>query len=376
MADSDQVLQLVGDIYDATLDPGLWPSVVEGIARYVPGCFVNLFSQDAVHKSAQAFYSYGFAQEYLDSYLQKYIHLNPLFPAMLLFEEGRILTEDDIVPRAEFVETRFFKEWIRPQGFIDSMASVLEKSATSVAGLAVGRSAREGPVHAEARRRMTVLVPHVRRAISIGKVIDLHKVEAAALADTLDGLAAATFLVDAGGRIAHANESGLKMLTEGSVLRGTGGRISATDTTAAGLLRDIFMSAATGDLAVGGTGMAVPLMGRDGSRFIAHVLPLTAGVRRKAGTAYSAAAAMFVRKATLDLPHPLEALAKAFKLTPAELRVLMAIVQVGGIPEAAPVLGVSEPTARTHLQRIFAKTETSRQADLVKLVAGYMSPLG
>jgi hypothetical protein len=28
------------------------------------------------------------------------------------------------------------------------------------------------------------------------------------------------------------------------------------------------------------------------------------------------------------------------------------------------------------LQRIFAKTGTSRQADLVKLVAGYMSPLG
>jgi hypothetical protein len=28
------------------------------------------------------------------------------------------------------------------------------------------------------------------------------------------------------------------------------------------------------------------------------------------------------------------------------------------------------------LQRIFAKTDTGRQADLVKLVAGYMSPLG
>lgn len=65
-----------------------------------------------------------------------------------------------------------------------------------------------------------------------------------------------------------------------------------------------------------------------------------------------------------------------FKLTPAELRVLMAIVEIGGVPEVAPVLGISEPTVRTHLQRIFAKTDISRQADLVKLVAGYMSPLG
>jgi hypothetical protein len=48
---------------------------------------------------------------------------------------------------------------------------------------------------------------------------------------------------------------------------------------------------------------------------------------------------------------------------------------LGGIPEAAPVLGISAPTARTHLQRIFAKTDTTRQADLVKLVASYMNPL-
>ena len=55
---------------------------------------------------------------------------------------------------------------------------------------------------------------------------------------------------------------------------------------------------------------------------------------------------------------------------------LMMIVQLGGVPEVAPVLGISEPTVKTHLQHIFDKTDTKRQADLVKLVAGYMSPLG
>jgi DNA-binding CsgD family transcriptional regulator len=85
---------------------------------------------------------------------------------------------------------------------------------------------------------------------------------------------------------------------------------------------------------------------------------------------------VFVRKAALELPHPLEAIVATFKLTPAEMRVLMLIIEVGGISEIAPVLGISEATVKTHLQRIFAKTETGRQADLVKLVAGYMSPLG
>jgi len=53
----------------------------------------------------------------------------------------------------------------------------------------------------------------------------------------------------------------------------------------------------------------------------------------------------------------------------------VAIVQIGGVPEVAPVLGISEPTVKTHLQRVFEKTGTNRQADLIKLVAGYMSPL-
>jgi DNA-binding NarL/FixJ family response regulator len=57
------------------------------------------------------------------------------------------------------------------------------------------------------------------------------------------------------------------------------------------------------------------------------------------------------------------------------MRVLVMMVEVGGVPEVAPVLGISATTVKTHLQRIFEKTGARRQADLVKIVAGYMSPL-
>jgi DNA-binding CsgD family transcriptional regulator len=79
--------------------------------------------------------------------------------------------------------------------------------------------------------------------------------------------------------------------------------------------------------------------------------------------------------AALNLPSPPEAIVDEFKLTPRELRVLFAIVEVGGVPEVAEVLGVSAATVRTHLARLFDKTGTSRQADLVKLVAAFSNPL-
>jgi DNA-binding CsgD family transcriptional regulator len=64
-----------------------------------------------------------------------------------------------------------------------------------------------------------------------------------------------------------------------------------------------------------------------------------------------------------------------YKLTPAELRVLLAIVDVGGVPEVAAALGVAVTTVKTHLNRLFEKTGVGRQADLVKLVAGFSTPL-
>jgi DNA-binding CsgD family transcriptional regulator len=57
------------------------------------------------------------------------------------------------------------------------------------------------------------------------------------------------------------------------------------------------------------------------------------------------------------------------------MRVLMMIIDIGGIPKVAPVLGVSEKTVKTHLKHVFEKTGTRRQVDLVKLVAKYMNPL-
>jgi DNA-binding CsgD family transcriptional regulator len=135
------------------------------------------------------------------------------------------------------------------------------------------------------------------------------------------------------------------------------------------------MAAGNGDAAVGRKGIAVPLRARDGGRYLANVLPLTSGARRKAHISYAAAATVFVHKATLDRPSPPEAIAQEFGLTPAELRVLFAIIEVGGVREVAEVLGISEATVKTHLHHLFGKTGTGRQVELVRLVAGYANAL-
>jgi DNA-binding CsgD family transcriptional regulator len=183
------------------------------------------------------------------------------------------------------------------------------------------------------------------------------------------------FLVDATGRIVHANAAGHVILQADDYLRAADGRLLANDPHVNRALRDIFSTTDAGDAALGRKGIAVPLVARDGTRHVAHVLPLTSGVRGRARKTYAAVAALFVHRAALETPSQPEAIAKTYRLTPTELRVLLAIIEVGGVPEVADALGVAAETVKTHLGRLYEKTGAHRQAALVKLVAGFASPL-
>jgi DNA-binding CsgD family transcriptional regulator/PAS domain-containing protein len=376
--DAEQVSSLIGDIYDAALDPAGWPDVLKQVADFVRGPAAILYTTDVARKTGSTHYSWGVEPCFLESYFQTYLKLSELsgFAALqLLAEIEEVAAGTDYIPWDEIRKTRFFREWVQPQGWGDIATAVLDKSAASFAAFTVPRHEREGVVDDAMRWRMGLLVPHLRRAVLIGKIIDLHKVEAATFAETLDGIAAGMFLVDAIGHIVHANLAGRAMLERGDILCAPSGRLIANDPHNDQALRDIFAAASGDDTAVGGRTVALPLTSRASERYVAHVLPLASGARREAGLSLGAVAAVFARKVALEKPVPLQALARHYGLTSSELRVLLAIVEVGGVPEVAPVLGISQTTVKWHLQNLFEKTNTRRQADLVKLVAGFANPI-
>lgn len=371
MDETEELSLIIGEIYDASLDRAKWPDAVTRIRAYLGARTASLVSQDAITKAVNVHFMLGPEQKFLDSYNETYFKINPIFPTVMFLDIEQKNVTTDVLPLEDIVQTRFVREWIQPQGLIDFLFSTLEKSSRGCTVFMAMRHKDQGLYDDECHRRFTLLLPHVRRALLIGNVIETHKVQAAALADSLDTLVSAMFIVDGAGRIVHANISGNLMVSEANVLRAPGGRLRAVDPAADQALLDVFTAAKDGDAALGRKGIAISLKGRDEENFIAHVLPMTSGSRRKAGVSYGAVATVFVRKAALDLPSPPVVIAKQFGLTQAELRVLFSVVEIGGVSEVAEVLGIGEATVKTHLHRVFEKTETSRQAELVKLVAGY-----
>jgi DNA-binding CsgD family transcriptional regulator/PAS domain-containing protein len=375
MDKTGQLSALIGDIYDAAFDPASWPDVLHQVASFVGGSGGSLFVRDGASKTGNALYDVGVDLHYRESYFNTYIKLDPMNAANAVLSAGEVISNSSVISRTEFLRTRFYKEWVKPQGWVDNVVGAIEKSPTSIALVAVFRGEREGLADEGARQRLRLLLPHFRRAVLIGKVINFQRAENATLADTLDALAAATFMVDAAARIVHANAAGWAMLGEGELFRAVSGRLVAICSQAEQTLADIVATAAGGDAAIGISGVAVPLTTGSGQDYVAHVLPLTSGARREAGTSYAAVAAIFVHKAALDVHSPLELLARRFRLTPSELQVLLAVVEVGGAPKVAETLGIAENTVKTHLRRLFEKTGTTRQAELVKLVAAFSSQL-
>ncbi len=369
MREGQKLIDLIGDIYDLPLDFGLWVGVLAGITDFVGSRTCGFVIKDLASNRSNIIYQAGVDPHYA----QLYADYGALAPLLSLPRLGEVVGIPDLVDYDDYRRNPFYQEWLRPQKRVDTAYVMVKKSATDAALLAFGPRKPNAMVDEDLRQRIALVAPHFRRALHIGEALDLKKSEAATFGDTLNALSAAMFLVDARGRIVHANAAGHDMLYANDFLYSLGGKLTIRDPLIDQTLREGCAAAGAGNTVIGGRTVALPMTARDGERYLAHVLPLTSGARKVFGMAYTAVAAVFVRKVALG--SATNVIAQTYQLTPAELRVLHAIVEVGGVPETAQALGVAETTVKTHLYHLFDKTSVNRQADLVKLVAGYSNPL-
>jgi DNA-binding CsgD family transcriptional regulator len=369
-SESTELSNVIGDIYDAAINPSQWQRALQSACAFVGGSSAVLFWHDAATERSQVLHMFNDDPHYSKLYFEKYLPMNPVFPAATFMETGVVHTTNDIIPQSELVKTRFYREWVEPQGIVDAIAVNLEKGTTRSSLLNIRMLASDGVADERSLHRARLLVPHFQRAVAIGRLFDQHKAVETALTETLDHVEAAVFLAGADGHIAFANAPAMALLDDGELVRRNGGSLSAVVPAADRMIRDILVAAEKGDASLGVRGIAVPLSEDTQQGWFAHVLPLTSGSRQPSGVMYSAVAAIFIRKASPESTAPLESISLRYRLTASEVRVLDAVLKVNGVKAMADMLGISQATVKTHLHNLFRKTSTSRQSELVKLVAG------
>lgn len=362
---------LVGEIYDAAVDPALRSGALEQVSHFVGGCAATILSRDASRLSIEIHQHFGTESRFRQLYRDRYVEQDPLLDRHLAFAAEQAIGVTDIMPHADFVATSFYREWVEPQGAIDLATVALEKSGARTTVLQVLRHRSRGTVDDSMRERMRLLAPHIQRSRIMGRQIRARSHTVDDLADVLDGLSTAICLLDADGRVVHANAACRQLFVDANLLAMVGDRIVARNTQTDKIFRSLFEIVAAGETHSTGRRQIELVTSADGQHYLVHALPLK---REQSLPRDVAVTVLLVQRAAMVPSLVPDAIASAFRLTPSELRVLMAIVEIGGVPDIAAKLGIAETTVKTHLGRLFEKTGAGRQADLVKIAAGFTAP--
>jgi DNA-binding CsgD family transcriptional regulator len=242
--------------------------------------------------------------------------------------------------------------------------SALAKKEDFTAAFNICRSARQGPFGEKERKILEWLVPHLRRSLRLAFRVEGYRALQNAETQVLDRLSDGILLLDRNERIVYANAAAQRH--DGDALQLRNGALSIWSPPHAQRLATLIGSAIHG--ATGGT-MSVPRR-QDGHILTLLVLPLRGrDVGRFADIGMpDAAVLVFVFDPAHRAGIPFTWIMDAYGLTHAEARVALATSSGATIPETAVQLGLSPNTVKTHLRHVFAKTGTSRQTELVRLM--------
>jgi DNA-binding CsgD family transcriptional regulator len=278
---------------------------------------------------------------------------------MLYTPPGQVNALYQVVDLEEYRRTRFFREWVAPQGWGDWIGCVLIRTTASLAMLNIARQERDGAYGEAELELMRLLTPHLQRATALGRVFDHGSAERAGFSALVGRIRAPAFLAEPNGRVAFANAAGERLLAEGSMFQDHDGVLAPVDPAARRLLAEA--------LADREATLATAIVGPPDDRRVLSIVPPSAE------SGGHCIVLVTSREADLPLPGPL--LVEAFGLTAAEIRVLVALFKRRTLAQIADDMGVTQRTTKAHLQHLFEKTGTRRQADLLAEVLSLVPPI-
>lgn len=367
--------ELIEAIYDCALDPGRWEAALADVAEAFDCAVVSLTLNDLHRNRFLINKAAGWKPELLRLKSERHVtEINARLTEWLALQpsvDEVFVTSAHMSP--EYIQqSQYVEECLKPQGIVDVMHLFLMYTNRQFAEIGLGRHARQGNITGREIELGRLLLPHLRKAVTISGILDAQAIERARMAEALDALRCGVVLADEDSTILHANRCAEEMIRDARPIRSRHDILEARNPSASRELRQAIRHAARGDRRSHEKSNPIRLTEEGERPVYAHVLPMTAGEFR-ASLQPSAAAAIFIGAA--DDRSGVDRVAKFFSLTAAEARVLESLVAGHTLAATADHLGVAPSTAKTHLDHIFAKTGVSRQTELIRLAMQMTLPI-
>lgn len=374
--DPARLSELIGLIYDAAIDTRKWSIAMDAI-RVELRCAIAAFSLQMPVGTIAVSVTTNIPQRYVDvmaRYIPDVIDQWGGIAAL----QTRPLDQPHILSRinpdeCDFTRTtnRYSLEWRKPQGLVDVIAVGLARDERAMGSMQFARHADVGLIGEREIEIMSLLVPHLQRAATINRMLDLSAVAHATFEAAIERLSVPVVLTDEQLRIVYANSAGRQMLARGDLIDDRRG-VLATATKPGTRALEIAIARASTDIStLGRKGLGIPVRPDGGPNGALHVLPL----RQGSALAPGAVIAVFVAHTDTPFIAPTEIVSALFELTPAEARVFGLIAAGLSVAETAVELGVEQSTVKTHMLRVYDKTGVRRRSELQRMASSLVLPV-
>lgn len=359
----ERMLAVIESLYDAALDETRWPATLANLTEYTGSQAATFWTLDGSEQPRLPILEiYNFDPAFMKEYLGGMVPHDPTVqhPDQGIVHDGLVITERE-------KDRHHYYHWHgRHSDTRFRMVGQTRPAPEVQAGVALHRTHHMGRYEAADLERFSFLYGHLRRALAIGFRLGSLGAANQASADVLDRSSTAIVLLDQHRRVVFFNRAAeaLMIANDGVKLCSSGIRLDHREDHVKldNLISGVLSGALPG--AAGGFLRARRLSGKR-----PYMMVLTS-VRRQWPLLLGARPAVCVLIADPEAKTPIAAncLRSAFGLTTAEARLAAVLGSGEDLHAAATKLGITYGTARTRLASIFQKTQTRRQAELIKLL--------
>jgi DNA-binding CsgD family transcriptional regulator len=360
---SDELQRTIPLAYEAALDSTLWPQLLQRMLGLLGGHCGSFISRRPDGSGAR-WIEMGFDPTALAQFQSHYAHHNPLFARGGHNPAGAIVSDRDLLPKAEFRQTEYYNDLLMKQENTNAiLTAFLWRDPEKFVVFNCNRAPNRPEYEVVDKEYLAPLLPHVARAIDVALRLDSFGTAAAGTLGRLERASEAVLVLDENASLLYANAAGERLLAEQDGLScGSVGLMAATPRLTAQLQAAIARAAR--GVEGGALQLARPRRGRPLYAVTAPLLGetdwLRAGRRR---------VLLLVRDPAERAALSHELLQGLFRLTPAEAALAARLYHGEDLAQAAAALRISRHTARAHLNAILEKTETGRQAELIRRLA-------
>jgi DNA-binding CsgD family transcriptional regulator/PAS domain-containing protein len=367
---SDAVtLELVDLIYDAAGDAGRWGCLLERLGQVLNGSAGSLHSQHRNSQQADVAASWNINSDLITEYVSHYSRVNPCFGVGTnLIREGAVNPRQALCSDQLLLASEFYNDYLQRLDAFHGVAATILEDGTTSANLTIFRPKRSNPIDQAECDLLSVLMPHFQRAFQLHNRIQGLEQKGAAAADALEQLPVGLVMLSADGKVLQVNGAASAILAGQRALRVTSRGLVAEIPSENQRLQRLIRGAITTGTGKGLDSGGAILIAPGGLKRSLQVLVVPLRTRAVRICNDVPVAAVFITDPDREPVSEAQVFAQLFRLTPAEARLARILAAGDSLREASEQLNIAESTVKSQLKSIFAKTNTSRQSELVRLL--------